>query len=69
MVMNAGERWRCTNENCRCEVLVQSGGRVEGANPRCACGAPMKKAYVPPALTYLQFLHPAEELVGNLRKG
>ena len=68
MVMKSGDRWRCINRNCQCEVLVESGGRVEGANPRCVCGAPMKKAYASPALRYLQFLHPDAELVANSRK-
>jgi hypothetical protein len=44
------------NPSCHCEVLVQSAGEIEGGNPRCACGAPMKKRYTPPSLTYLEFL-------------
>jgi hypothetical protein len=62
MLMKPGERWRCTNANCKCEVLVESGGQVEGVNPRCACGAPLKKAYASPALAYLEFLHLQEAL-------
>ena len=57
MLMKSGERWHCINANCKCEVLVESSGEVEGNNPRCACGAVMKKVYAPPALTYLKFLH------------
>jgi len=56
MIMKTGELWHCINPACRCEVLVQSKGVIEGSNPRCACGAPMKKKYAPPNLTYLEFL-------------
>ena len=63
MMMKSGDRWRCTNRSCQCAVLVESDGRVEGSNPQCVCGAPMKKAYAPPALRYLQFLHPDEEAI------
>lgn len=57
MIMRLGDRWRCSNGNCKCEVVVECPGKIEGVNPRCACGAPMKKAYTPPRLTYLEFLH------------
>jgi hypothetical protein len=56
MGMKIGEQWHCTNPACRSEVLVQLGSPAGFGNPRCACGAPMKKKYTPPALTYLEFL-------------
>lgn len=56
MIMKAGERWHCMNPACHCEVLVQSGSEMEGTNPRCVCGAPMKKKYTAPIFTYLEFL-------------
>ena len=56
MLMKAGERWRCSNPECRCEVLVQSGGAIDGRNPICVCGGAMKRKYAPPQLTYLEFL-------------
>jgi hypothetical protein len=56
MTMKTGELWQCTNPACRCEVLVQSGSDTDGSNPRCVCGAPMKKKYAPPKFTYLEFL-------------
>lgn len=56
MIMKAGQQWRCSNPACRCEVLVQSSAGLEGSNPRCVCGAPMKREYTPPNLTYLEFL-------------
>jgi hypothetical protein len=60
MIMKTGEHWHCTNPACHCEVLVQSGSIIEGSNPRCVCGAPMKKKYVPPNFTYLEFLRVAD---------
>lgn len=48
MIMRPGERWHCTNPSCQCAVLVESGGNVEGFNPRCACGGIMKKQYAAP---------------------
>lgn len=56
MVMKSGEQWHCTNPACRCEVLVQTASEMEGSNPRCVCGFPMKKRYVAPHFTYLDFL-------------
>lgn len=56
MIMRTGEQWHYTNSWCHCEVLVQLGSQIEEGNPRCVCGAPMKKKYAPPSLTYLEFL-------------
>ena len=56
MRMKSEDRWHCINPACGCEVLVASGGSEDGNNPRCSCGAAMKKRYVSPVLTYLDFL-------------
>ncbi len=56
MSLRTADRWHCCNPDCGCEVSVESVGEVQGSNPRCACGAPMKKKYVPPAFSYLEFL-------------
>jgi hypothetical protein len=56
MIMRSGEQWHCTNSACHCRVVVQLNSQIEGGNPRCVCGAPMKKLYTPPNLTYLEFL-------------
>ncbi len=56
MLMKTKERWHCTNPDCACEVIVETSGEAEGNNPRCACGAAMKKKYAAPALSYLEFL-------------
>ena len=57
MQMKPEDRWHCTNPACAREVLLETSGTVVGQNPRCSCGAPMKKKYVSPVLTYLAFLH------------
>lgn len=46
MAMHEGERYRCTNEKCGCEIEVTRGARMEGGdeNPRCCCGREMTKA-------------------------
>lgn len=71
MIMKAGEHWHCTNRACRCEVLVQSSSEIHGNNPRCVCGAPMKKKYSPPLLTCLELLKAEDPIpAGELsRKG
>jgi hypothetical protein len=56
MRMKTEDRWHCTNPACGCEVLVERGGMVEGKNPRCSCGAGMKKKYAPPVLAHLDLL-------------
>jgi hypothetical protein len=56
MIMKTGEHRRCSNPVRHSEVLVQSNSEIDGNNPRCVCGAPIKKKYSPPLLTYLEFL-------------
>ena len=56
MMMKKAERWHCTSLFCHCEILVRADSELEGKNPLCICGAPMKKKYVPPSLAYLEFL-------------
>jgi hypothetical protein len=56
MVMKSGERWHCINPLCRCAVLVENTGEMEGLNPHCACGSVMKKLYSAPVFQYLDFL-------------
>ena len=65
MVMLSGERWHCTNPACCCEVVVAANGQIQGMNPRCACGAIMKKNYSPPHMNYLDFLHLREPVLSR----
>jgi hypothetical protein len=62
MLMKTGDHWHCTNPSCHCEILVQSNSALDGTNPFCVCGAPMKKKYAPPSFTYLEFLRVEEPL-------
>jgi hypothetical protein len=56
MVMKSGERWHCITPACGCAVFVETNGKIEGQNPRCACGGIMKRGYSPPVVGYLDFL-------------
>jgi len=51
MDIRKGERWRCQNPVCQSEILVTASSEVmDGRNPRCSCGSPMKKPYVRPEM-------------------
>jgi hypothetical protein len=56
----SGERWHCMNPNCRREAILEAWDRRDGTNPRCPCGAVMKREYAPPVLRYLDFLRMEE---------
>lgn len=60
MVMKSGERWHCANAACRCSLLVETSGEIEGRNPRCTCGGVMKKVFSPPVFRRLDFPQLAE---------
>lgn len=68
MRMKSGDRWHCTNPACGCQILVENGASAEGENPRCACGAAMKKKYASPVLTYLDFLQLEETVKVSTRE-
>lgn len=67
MVLHAGERWHCTNLFCHCSILIETGTSQEGTNPRCSCGAIMKKEFKSPVFTYLDFLQCDPPLVAAER--
>jgi hypothetical protein len=51
MEIRKGERWRCQNPACQSEIsVIASSEVVNGKNPRCSCGNPMKKPYVRPEM-------------------
>jgi hypothetical protein len=68
MRMKTEDRWHCSNPACGCEVLVESSASADGTNPRCSCGAAMKKKYASPVLTYLDFLRLEETPKVTARK-
>ena len=65
MVMKSGQRWHCINPACRCAVLVKTSGEIEGQNPLCVCGSPMKLQYSPPVFQYLDFLRFPESVLSR----
>jgi hypothetical protein len=53
MSMTVGQVFRCQNRDCRCEVKVIEPSIESTSNPRCCCGAEMKKPYSKPVLRAL----------------
>lgn len=51
--MMRGQAYRCQNVDCRAEIEVKKASIEGPANPRCCCGAEMKKVYSPPVLREL----------------
>lgn len=46
MALQQGERYRCPDPNCGCEIEVTKGakpGSGGNLNPRCCCGKEMQK--------------------------
>jgi len=62
--MTEGQVYHCQNRDCASEILVTKASLKASANPRCGCGAEMKKPYSPPVL---RILDPHDELIGLFR--
>lgn len=62
MSMIEGQIYRCQNRACGCEVKVIKVSADAARNPRCCCGAEMKKPYSRPVLREL----PSSIGVGHL---
>jgi hypothetical protein len=58
--MTEGQVYHCQNRDCDSEILVTKASLAANANPRCSCGAEMKKPYNPPVL---RILGPHPELI------
>ena len=46
MAFQKGDKYRCPDANCGCEVEVTKGAKPGGGgnmNPRCCCGKEMQK--------------------------
>jgi hypothetical protein len=44
-MMQQGEKYQCTNEDCGCEISVTKASQIEEAeaqNPTCCCGEEME---------------------------
>src|SRR6266446_657111 len=55
--------YRCQNRDCGCEIVVTKTPVEAKGNPRCFCGAEMKKPYSPPVF---RMLDPDDELVSRI---
>ena len=66
MITRAGEIYRCQNEHCRAEIKVTKGSLEGDSNPRCCCGAEMKKPYSTPVLRRLEPTAELTELFGRI---
>lgn len=55
MRLKPGDQLRCTNPECRFQVVVTDLGAYEDRREplRCSCGYPMKRPYVAPAASKL----------------
>lgn len=57
MRFRSGERLRCSNPECRLEVIVLSpgSGKEPEASLTCHCGSPLKKTYEKPVVRKVRF--------------
>jgi len=51
MILRVGQVYRCQNKDCGAEFQIVKRPAEAPANPRCCCGAEMKKPYSAPTLT------------------
>lgn len=52
--MDEGQVYRCQNRRCGCEIKVIKSSVESNSNPRCSCGAEMKKPWSKPVLRKLE---------------
>jgi hypothetical protein len=62
MSLKESQVYHCQNRSCGSEILVTKASVEANANPRCCCGAEMKKLYTPPAFR----LHGPDDELFNL---
>ena len=48
MRMSEGQIYQCTNRRCGCQIKVTTASVEAQSNPKCCCGAEMKKPYSKP---------------------
>jgi hypothetical protein len=61
MNMARTQIYRCMNRNCRREILVTNPPIEPEANPRCVCGAEMKRPYEKPTVTAVSVKPPEKK--------
>lgn len=65
MILRKGQVYRCQNQQCRAAIQVAKDSVESESNPKCCCGAEMKKPYTKPVLKRLE---PTLELVALFAK-
>lgn len=63
--MAKGQRFICVNPDCRAEIEVVKDSTEGTSNPRCCCGAEMKRPYSKPTVRKLD-RREAEALLAQL---
>lgn len=53
ITMRKGQYYLCQNPECRLEIAVRKDSIEGPSNPRCCCGAVMKRSYSKPVLRAL----------------
>src|SRR5579864_8171857 len=53
VTLREGQRFRCQNRECGCEIVVNKPSIEGDSLPKCCCGAAMKKPYNPPVIRTL----------------
>jgi len=48
-----GELYCCQTPHCRSEIRLMKASIKAAVNPRCSCGAEMKKPYIKPVVRQL----------------
>jgi hypothetical protein len=66
--MRVGQSYVCQNQACRCEVEVVKASTEAAPNPRCCCGAEMRKEYKKPAFKILDKQPDSFPLIGFSHK-
>jgi hypothetical protein len=54
MILQKGQVFRCQNKQCSAEMQITKDSIEGESNPKCCCGAEMKKAWTTPLLTRLE---------------
>lgn len=54
MILRKGQKFRCQNRQCRAEIEVTRNSIEGESNPKCCCGAEMKKLWTTPFLNRIE---------------
>jgi hypothetical protein len=65
MILRKGQQFRCQNRRCRAEIEVTRDSMEGESNPRCCCGAEMKKLWTTPVVSRLEETPEVAHLFGR----